>query len=66
MADIVNLNQIRKAKAREDERRQAEENRAKFGRSKSEKDVVHRLETKAERALDAHRRDPSTKPDADK
>ncbi len=66
MADIVNLNQIRKAKARDEERRQAAENRAKFGRSKPEKDVVHRLETKAERALDAHRREPSNKSDADK
>ena len=66
MADIVNLNQVRKAKAREEERRRAEQNRAKFGRAKSEKDVVQRLETKAERALDAHRRETSNKPDTDK
>jgi hypothetical protein len=66
MGDIVNLNQVRKARAREDERRKAEENRAKFGRSKPEKDVVQRLETKAERALDAHRREQPEKPDADK
>lgn len=66
MADIVNLNQVRKAKARDEERQRAEENRAKFGRSKSEKDVIHRLETKAERALDAHRRERPDKPDGDK
>jgi hypothetical protein len=35
MADIVNLNQIRKAKAREEQQRQAQENRARYGRSKA-------------------------------
>lgn len=64
MAEIVNLNQVRKAKARAAAQRQAEENRAKFGRSKSEKDVVQRLETKAERNLDGHRREQPDKPDA--
>ena len=66
MADIVNLNQIRKAKARDEQQRQAQENRAKFGRGKAEKDVVHRLETKAERSLDAHRRERTTGSDDDK
>ncbi len=66
MADIVNLNQVRKAKARDAEKRQAEENRAKFGRGKAEKEVVHRLETKADRTLDAHRRERTGKPDEDK
>lgn len=66
MADIVNLNQVRKAKARDAEKRRAEENRTKFGRSKAEKDVVHRLETKAERNLDAHQRERADKPDDDK
>lgn len=61
MADIVNLNQVRKAKARQDERQRAEENRAKFGRSKAEKGVVQRLESKAEHTLDAHRREPVDK-----
>lgn len=37
MAEIVNLNQFRKAKARESEQRQAAENRVRFGRSKVEK-----------------------------
>lgn len=66
MADIVNLNQVRKAKARDEAKRRAEENRAKFGRGKADKDVVHRLETKAERALDAHRRERPEEPEADK
>lgn len=37
MADIVNLNQLRKAKARGERQQQATENRVKFGRSKAEK-----------------------------
>lgn len=61
MAEIVNLNQVRKAKARDEAQQRAEENRVKYGRGKAEKDVVHRLETKAERALDAHRREPVDK-----
>lgn len=63
MGDIVNLNQVRKAKARDGERRQAEENRAKFGRSKGEKAVIERLATRAERTLDAHRRERPTADD---
>ena len=66
MADIVNLNQIRKAKAREEQQRQAQENRAKFGRGKAEKDVVHRLETKADSALEGHRRERPERSDDDK
>ncbi len=37
MAEIVNLNRAKKAKARESEQRQAAENRIRFGRSKAEK-----------------------------
>lgn len=36
-ADIVNLNKFRKAKTRADDDKRAEENRAKFGRSKEQK-----------------------------
>ncbi|MET0238457.1 MAG: DUF4169 family protein [Sphingobium sp.] len=38
MAEIVNLRMARKARKRIDEQRQAEQNRAKFGRTKAEKD----------------------------
>ena len=62
MADIVNLNQIRKAKARDERQQQAAGNRARFGLTKAERDVVHRLETRAERTLDQHRRE---RPDKD-
>lgn len=37
MADIVNLNQMRKAKARQQRQQEAVENRAKFGRGKAAK-----------------------------
>ncbi len=37
MAEIVNLRQARKQKARADKAQQAAENRAKFGRTKGEK-----------------------------
>jgi hypothetical protein len=36
-ADIVNLNKFRKAKAREEKEKLAEQNRAKFGRSKEQR-----------------------------
>jgi hypothetical protein len=36
MADVVNLRQARKRKARADKDQQAAENRAKFGRTKGE------------------------------
>jgi hypothetical protein len=37
MAEIVNLNRLRKAQKRATEERQAEANRVKFGRTKAEK-----------------------------
>ncbi len=37
MADVVNLNQFRKRKAREAKEREAEANRRKHGRTKAEK-----------------------------
>jgi hypothetical protein len=38
LAEIVNLNRVKKAKKRESEQRQAAENRVRFGRSKTEKE----------------------------
>ncbi|MDB5473070.1 MAG: hypothetical protein JWP99_373 [Devosia sp.] len=46
MADIVNLRQARKQKARTDKATRAEQNRMLFGRTKAEK-----LKQAAERAL---------------
>jgi hypothetical protein len=56
MADIVNLRQARKQKARSDKERQAEQNRVLHGRSKAERD--RRLAEQADRFIDGHRRSP--------
>jgi hypothetical protein len=58
MAEIVNLRQARKRKARVDKARTADENRAAFGRGKGERDRQSRLAEQAERHLDGHRREP--------
>jgi hypothetical protein len=52
MADIVNLRQVRKQKARSETERTAEANRLQFGRTKVEKNLTEALNDKAERALD--------------
>jgi hypothetical protein len=52
MADIVNLRQVRKQKARSDKERTAEANRLQFGRTKAEKNLTEAINDKAERALD--------------
>lgn len=38
MAEIINLNRMRKARAKTEAGKQAEANRAKFGRTKAERD----------------------------
>ena len=62
MAEIINLRQARKNKARADKEARAAENRVSFGRTKAEK-----TQAKAERDLvksrfEAHKRDPDGKP----
>ncbi|WP_137157921.1 DUF4169 family protein [Rhizobium sp. FKL33] len=51
-ADIINLRQARKAKARVEKDKTAEQNRVTFGRTKAEKQLTKALNDKAERALD--------------
>ena len=58
MADIINLNKVRKAKARATAEKQAAENRIRFGRSKAEKAADRRAEAEAASKLDGHRLDP--------
>ncbi len=57
MGEVVNLRIARKRRSRDEKTRQAEENRARHGRSKAEKtrdrDVAERLGAHVE----AHRRD---------
>ena len=57
MGEIVNLKRVRKRGEREQAAKQAEANRARFGRSKSERaaDAMHGK--RADRILDQHRID---------
>lgn len=57
MSNIVNLNKARKVKDRQEARDQAKENRAKFGRAKSEKTSAKAEADKARRALDGAKRE---------
>ena len=51
---LVNLNRARKDRARETARRQAEENAARFGRSKADRAAEAAKAEKARRDLDGH------------
>lgn len=57
MGKPVNLNRFRKDKARAEDRARADENAAKFGRSKADKALEKARDEKARRDLDGHRRD---------
>ncbi|RJF93775.1 DUF4169 family protein [Sphingomonas cavernae] len=57
MAEIVNLRQARKAKARADATQQAEANRAKFGRTAAQKAVDEAERDLHQRTLDGAKRD---------
>ena len=60
MAEIVNLNRVKKAKARESEQRLAAENRVRFGRSKAEKANDRRETARREQLLSAKELAPPT------
>lgn len=55
MADIVNLKQVRKGRARDEKEKRAEENRARFGRSKAAKDLQKAQSEQARRGIDQHK-----------
>ena len=57
MAEIVNLRQARKLKARTAKEQAAEQNRALHGRSKAEKQRDREATESAKIFLDGHRRD---------
>ena len=61
MADIVNLNHVRKAKQREDDKRRARERRVKWGRIKADRDRERLLEAKADKTHEGHRREEPEK-----
>jgi hypothetical protein len=55
MVEILSLSRARKARDRAEQRRVAEENRVRFGRTRSERDAAEKTEEIAVRRLDAHR-----------
>lgn len=57
MAEIVNLRQARKQKARADKERMAEQNRALHGRSKAVKARDADAAKKSQNLLEGHRRE---------
>jgi hypothetical protein len=61
MAEIVNLRQARKQKARDEKSRAAEQNRVLHGRSKADKQRDRLIADKAETFVAGHRLEPSGK-----
>lgn len=60
--DIINLNKVRKARAKAERERQAAENRAKFGRPKRERLDKEANDALVDRRIDGHRLNPPAKP----
>ncbi|HUO01638.1 MAG TPA: DUF4169 family protein [Rhizomicrobium sp.] len=57
MAEIINLNRARKAKARAEKTKSAEENRVLHGTPKHLKKLGKARDEKARRDLDGHKKD---------
>jgi hypothetical protein len=57
MADIINLNRARKAKAKAEKSKSAEQNRVLHGTPKQLKELGKARDEKARRDLDAHKKD---------
>ena len=57
MGDVVNLRRFKKRADKHQSARQADANRAKFGRSKSERVLEQQRADRASDLLDQHRRD---------
>ncbi len=55
MAEIVNLNRVRKNKKRTQKEKQAAENRVKFGKTKSEKQKQRAEDNLAKRKIEDHK-----------
>lgn len=64
MADVVNLNRFRKRKAREAAERHAEENRVRFGRTKTQKLRDAAEAEESQRRLDRLRREFAEPPES--
>ena len=57
MAELINLNRARKARARDEGQAKAAENRVKFGRSKAETGLAKAQAEKARKDVDAGKRE---------
>jgi hypothetical protein len=57
MGDLINLNRFKKRTAREDSAKQADVNRVRFGRTKTERTLPEQRTTRANIVLDQHRID---------
>lgn len=57
MAEVINLKQQRKAKARTEKEKKASENRVKFGQTKAEKNKKKIESKRDEKLLEGHKRD---------
>ncbi|MBL8551100.1 MAG: DUF4169 family protein [Hyphomonadaceae bacterium] len=57
MAEIINLRQARKQRARAEAQKDAASNRAAHGRSKAERNLTDAQADKAAKDLDGHKRD---------
>ena len=62
MGDIVNLKRFRKRAEREQSAKQAEANRTRFGRTKSQRALEERRAERAGELLDQHRIDGEDAP----
>ena len=57
MAEIINLNRVRKTKERTEKRKIADQNAQKFGRTKGEKKRDDLIAAKAKDRVDQHKLD---------
>lgn len=57
MTTPINLNKVRKAKAKAEAEQRAKQNRAKFGRTKSEKKLEAAKAEKQAKLTEGHRRE---------
>jgi Domain of unknown function (DUF4169) len=57
MGDVVNLKRVKKRNEREASAKQADANRARFGRTKSERALDESTKDRASQVLDQHRID---------
>lgn len=55
MGDVINLKRFKKRSGREQAAKQADANRARFGRTKSERALDELRSSRAENLLDQHR-----------